>query len=116
MPRVITLPGGRQLTLGQYVAGWRGVKAIAAVDPRTSIHGWDWHPVDAADVLREIRRGVDDRVNRRGGLAVREMNEARVARRLRVRVTVACRNCGGAMPYAPHGVRFCRAACRRDFY
>lgn len=59
--RAITLPSGKRVSLGAYVAAWRKLKTI---DPETEIMDWDWFPVTARDVLRQISDGVHDRINR----------------------------------------------------
>lgn len=53
------------MTLGQYVAAW---KMLLTLPPEREIKDWSWFPVTVADVLRDIRCGVRDRINTRGGL------------------------------------------------
>lgn len=57
----IVLPTGRRITLRSYCAAWRALKVI---DPDKTIRDWDAFPTRAADILREMRRGIDDRINR----------------------------------------------------
>jgi hypothetical protein len=59
--RYVTLPNGKPCGLGKYVAAWRTLRAIA---PDTQVKGFDHFPDDAASVLRELRRGLHDRINR----------------------------------------------------
>ena len=59
--RVITLPGGRQVTLGEYVRSW---KALKHLPPDTTIERWSWSHNDAAHILRAIHAGIHDRINR----------------------------------------------------
>lgn len=59
--RVITLPSGNQCRLGAYVAAWRTLKTLPA---ETIIPRWDWHSNDAGSVLRSLRAGIHDRINR----------------------------------------------------
>jgi len=62
MPRrCIVLPNGRRVSLSTYVAAWRTLKAI---DPKQQIEGFDWFSMAAGDVLKELRRGLADRINR----------------------------------------------------
>jgi len=63
--RVITLPSGRRVSLGEYVRSWRAVKAIVAVDPEREVAHWQWFPVPAREVLADIRAGMDERINAR---------------------------------------------------
>ena len=59
--RLIRLPNGRSVTLGAYVAAWRAVKSL---DPSRPCGGFDHFPEPAGDILREMRRGMHDRINR----------------------------------------------------
>ena len=63
MQRVVYLPEGRQVTLGNYVRAWR--LALDAPDTATFTNGFNWYPESKRDVLREFRRGLNDRINRR---------------------------------------------------
>lgn len=59
--RVITLPNGRAVGLGAYVRAWR---LLLTTRPDADIRGFTWHALPAADVLRELRYGLHDRINR----------------------------------------------------
>lgn len=59
--RVVRLPNGRRVSLGVYCAAWRSLKTYDADRPIT---GWDGFPVPAERVLREMRAGVHERINR----------------------------------------------------
>jgi hypothetical protein len=61
---VVTLPGGRAVGLRSYVDGWRKVRLQCTVNPRQHVNGWNWYPVPAADILRDLERGMHDRINR----------------------------------------------------
>jgi hypothetical protein len=113
--RVITLPGGRSVTLGEYVRSWRVLKTMPA---GASVAGWDWHPVRAGDILREIAYGVMDRVNIRGGVTLgKDMPVSRINRKLRQTVRCSCKWCGQELPaYQPDHARFCEASCCQSFY
>lgn len=63
MQRVVYLPEGRQVTLGNYVRAWR--LALTAPDTATFTNAFNWYPESKRDVLREFRRGLHDRINRR---------------------------------------------------
>lgn len=57
----IVLPNGRRCSVAVYVAAWKQLKLVK---PDTSVRGFgDW-PASAGDVLAELRRGLDDRINR----------------------------------------------------
>jgi hypothetical protein len=63
MHRVVYLPENRTVTLGAYVAAWK--IALAAPEDATFESGFNWYPESRAEVLREFRRGLNDRINRR---------------------------------------------------
>ena len=69
--QVIRLPSGRRVTMGQYLAAWRKLKATP---PNLKLRDWDHYPTAASEIMAEIRRGVHDRINRRGA----EVPESRV--------------------------------------
>lgn len=109
----IRIPNGKSIPLGVYVSSWKALKSLA---PDTEIAGWSWHPVTAADILRELRRGIHDRINRRGGVVLRAPKVSRIHRHLRARVQHSCRWCGSPLQrYEPEYSRFCDAACARSF-
>ena len=57
----IRLPSGRSVRLPVYVQAWR---ALLTLDPEVQLNDWWYWPVPAHQVLREIRRGVHNRINR----------------------------------------------------
>jgi len=61
MQRTITLPNDRTVTLGTYVKAWRQLKRLP---PQETVHGFSWYLQTAGQILREMRRGVHDRINR----------------------------------------------------
>jgi hypothetical protein len=63
MQRVVHLPENRTVTLGAYVAAWKTV--LAAPEDSTFQNGFNWYPESRKEVLREFRRGLHDRINRR---------------------------------------------------
>lgn len=69
MKRVITLPNGRSVPLPVYCTAWRKLKTVPA---DSKITGWGHWPTEGGDILSEMRAGLHDRVNIRGGLTVRE--------------------------------------------
>lgn len=60
--RVITLPAlNRTVTLGAYVAA---IKLAKANPDREFKHGLEsWWPCTGAEIVREFRRGMNDRIN-----------------------------------------------------
>ena len=111
--QVIVLPSGRRVTLGTYAAAWRRLKALP---PETPVEGWEWYPVPAREILWHISNGVTDRINRRGGLVIREASRERILRQLRRRVRHNCRWCGSPLGrYALEHERYCDAGCRRAY-
>ena len=63
MQRVVYLSQGRQVTLGDYVQAWK--RAISAPDGTVFTKAFTWYPETKKEVLREFRRGLHDRINRR---------------------------------------------------
>lgn len=61
MKRYITLPNGNACSLPTYVKAWRTLKTAS---PDEEIKGWDHFPTEAHSILRDIRHGVHDRINR----------------------------------------------------
>ena len=74
--RAIRLGSGHRLTLGDYVGLWRRVKSAADTGMRKVRCDLD-HPFDHRSVLappavlEQFRRGLHDRINRRGGCVSR---------------------------------------------
>lgn len=60
MARVVTLGDGRQTALGTYVRGVR--HAIAHPDARFP-RGLDGWPATGAEIRRQFRQGLHDRIN-----------------------------------------------------
>lgn len=69
MSRFITIPTGHRVSLGTYVAIWKRVKAA---HPEKLFAGWEWFVLPSCEILAAIRRGLHDRINRRGNLIIRE--------------------------------------------
>jgi hypothetical protein len=61
MRRVILLPNGHRCTLGTYVAAWRTLRALPA---GMEVKGWLHFPEPAGAILRDLRAGMHDRINR----------------------------------------------------
>lgn len=61
MIRVITIPCGRQVTLGEYVRSWKILKTLP---PNRLVDRWSHFPTPAGEILREISYGVHDRINK----------------------------------------------------
>ena len=62
MKRYIRLPNGKRCPLPVYCAAWVTLKTL---DPDAEIGSWEWYPVKAKEILRELRAGLHDRINRR---------------------------------------------------
>lgn len=62
--RVIRLPNGRTCGLAKYVASWRLTITLAAQNPNQEVSGWQWFSVPLSSVLRDLRDGMHDRINR----------------------------------------------------
>jgi len=61
MKRVVYLPQGRQVTLGDYVRAWK--LAITAPEGAVFTKAFNWYPETKREVLVEFRRGLHDRIN-----------------------------------------------------
>jgi len=117
----IGLPCGRGVTVGEFVRSWRALQGL----PGDSLVGrWSHFPEEAGSILREISRGVQDRINLRGGVETaraREPMAARIIRHLERKVRLGamaceCRWCGSRLPaYVDKERRFCDAGCRRAY-
>jgi hypothetical protein len=65
MQQVIRLPNGKRCSLKTYCASWRALKELPA---GSQVRGFDYFPIDEADILREMRAAVHDRINLRGNV------------------------------------------------
>ena len=63
MPSVVAIGNRGSVTLGQYVQAWR--VALAAAPGSEFRSGFSWYPQTREEILREFRRGLHDRINRR---------------------------------------------------
>ena len=59
---LITIPSGRKVTVGTYAKAWR---ALLTMPPDAEVPNWQWYPVPAASILRDMRDGLHDRINRK---------------------------------------------------
>jgi len=59
--RVVGLPNGRQVTLGEYVRSWR---ALLDMDRDAQVAGFDYFADSAARILARLAEGLHDRINR----------------------------------------------------
>lgn len=66
MRLAVTLPNGRRCSVGQYAQAWAAVKHC---DPRLLVPGFSRCPQPAGEVLAELRRGLDERINERAEAA-----------------------------------------------
>lgn len=62
--KTIRLPNDRLMTMRAYVQMWRMVLKLEATHPDYPIVGWDHTVTPAKAVLRDIRHGCQDRINR----------------------------------------------------
>lgn len=93
------------------------------MEPDQSVRGWNWFSVSVREVLADMRAGLHDRINQRGGVVLPCDTAARRARfgrrldRARKLIPCECRWCGSLLPqWAPYHARFCDASCRRAYY
>jgi hypothetical protein len=55
------LPNGKHCSLATYRNAWNKLKTLK---PDSEINGWEWYPVPARDILRQLRAGMHNRINR----------------------------------------------------
>ena len=120
MQHYITLAAvDRRVTIASYVATIKHAKANPTAIFK---HGLDtWGPTTGAEIARQFRDGVTDRINKRGGIVVRPYdwrNDSRFMREMQRRVKRTCRWCGATLtrynPNSDHN--FCSAGCARDYW
>jgi len=75
MPKGFILPNGKAISTKAFVHSWKTLKTLP---PNEMVNGWNWFATNARWILKAISDGVHDRVNRRGGLVVRELTETRL--------------------------------------
>lgn len=64
-PRCFKLPSGRYVRARTLINALREIRKA----PERDYQGWDWFPVRGDWIIREVLRGVDDRINRRKALS-----------------------------------------------
>lgn len=60
-PKVFLTPEGRPVSIRTMAKALRVIRA----NPGADYPGWDWFAVPGYFILREFRRGLHDRINRR---------------------------------------------------
>jgi hypothetical protein len=118
MQRVIILPNGKQCGLTTYVHAWKTIRRMVRDgNGREEIKGFgDW-PRPAASILRSIQYGVDDRVNIRGGVILRDCYPMkRLCKRIKAgRMVRKCKWCGQEFkPQLPRQ-RCCSEQCEMSY-
>lgn len=64
-PRVFKTPEGRTVSIATMAKALRAIRA----NPDVEYAGWNWFSTPGHFILREFRRGLHDRINRRASLA-----------------------------------------------
>lgn len=59
--KIIILPNGKACGIGRYLKAWQALKALPGHE---NVNGFHWFPDSAANILREMRAGLHDRINR----------------------------------------------------
>lgn len=57
----IRLPSGRSVPIRAYVQAWKTLRNLPADQ---EVNGFNWFPSAAGDILRAMRNGMHDRINR----------------------------------------------------
>ena len=60
MTPVILIPSGKQVTVSEYCKAWR---TVCAMQPGIEVKGWEWYPIKAKDIPRELHKGMHDRID-----------------------------------------------------
>lgn len=63
-PRYFLTPEGRRVSIRRMGEALRTIRSA----PDADYPGWDWFLVPGHHILREFRRGMDDRINKRAAL------------------------------------------------
>lgn len=108
------LGDGGFVTAGQVARAIRIVRQqpLDTWYPRT-LSGWGG---DGHDILRQFRSYCTNETNRRGGIAIRELTEARLHTKMRRHIRSECAWCGAPATFAPErNRRFCSQECRRSY-
>lgn len=61
-PKHFKTPEGRSVSIRQMAAALARIRA----NPGADYPGWNWFPTPGHFILREFRRGLNDRINQRG--------------------------------------------------
>jgi hypothetical protein len=61
-PKFMITPDNKPVSIKTMAAALRGISK----DPNAEYNGWDWFPVKGWAIQKEVRRGIHDRINRRG--------------------------------------------------
>lgn len=61
MPRFFKTPEGRPVSIRTMGKALRAIRG----NPDAEYPGWTWFPVSGHSIIREFRRGMHDRINRR---------------------------------------------------
>ena len=81
---------------------------------RKTLSGWGG---DGRDMLRQFHSYCTHEINRRGGVVVRELTEARLIAKMKKHLRCECVWCGDAADFHPErNRRFCSADCRRSYF
>lgn len=64
-PRAFRLPNGRHVSPRTIINALRVIRT----NPDREYPGWDWFSVPGHFIIREVRRGIDDRINMRAARA-----------------------------------------------
>jgi len=58
--RVVRLPNGKRVTLAEYLRSW---KALRSMEEGAAVSGFSYRTETASSVRRELRKGIDERIN-----------------------------------------------------
>lgn len=79
-----------------------------------TLSGWGG---DGYDILRQFRTYCTNEINRRGGVFIRELTDARLHAKMRRHIRCECVWCGAPAAFAPErNRRFCSPECRCSYF
>jgi len=77
----------------------------------------DWPGGTGREILFQFSRYCTDEINRRGGLSVVELSEARLIAKMRAHIKCECAWCGQPAPFhRERNRRFCGDDCRASYF
>lgn len=105
---------------GAYARGWKDLVRLAKSGLDCTVtaraFGYDF-PVSPAELVLAWRKALQNRINVRGGMMIRDLSDDRLHRKRAIHLRYACKFCGIDVGYRRWEYqRFCSAQCRHSYY